>query len=162
MARRPPGEEKPFRPLDLSVLSAVVQHSSVPLESAPADARVLNMPSSQRLEPRRETIPERAAVAVVQRLDQEKRVLYTRDERQALDRLVHNLAVRLQTQLKASHVLRAMTALLLHAEGQIDQRAGERGSLIRPPNGDAAALQRFEREIADLLLHAIRDAGVPR
>ena len=161
MARRPPSEEKPFRPLDLSVLSAVIQHTSGPLESAPAEARVLTLPSSPHIELRRDPAL-RTVPPVVQRLDQEKRILYTREERQALDRLVHNLAVRLQTQLKASHVLRALTALLLHAEAQIDQRAGERGSLIRPPNGDCAALQRFEREIADLLLHAIRDAGVPR
>ena len=86
-------------------------------------------------------------------------MLYTREERQALDRLVHNLAVRLQTQLKASHVLRALTTLLLNAEAQIDQRAGEHGTLIRPPNGDATALQRFERGIASILMHAMRDSG---
>lgn len=96
------------------------------------------------------------------RLDQEKRILFTRTETQAIDRLINNLSVRLNAQIKVSHIIRALTALLLNAETQVHQRASERGPLTRPPNGDFAALQRFEREIASLLADAIRDAGTPR
>lgn len=149
MAKRAPADERPFRPLDMTLLNSVVQHVS--------DNRGGGEPSLAAVPLR----PDRALVTTppVQRLDQEKRVLYTRDERQALDRLVNNLAVRLQTQIKASHVLRALTSLLLHAESQLDRRAGERGPIIRPANGDLAALERFEREIGLLLSDAIRDAG---
>lgn len=58
--------------------------------------------------------------------------------------------------------MRALTALLLNAETQIHQRASEHGPITRPPNGDFAALQRFEREIASLLGDAIRDTGALR
>jgi hypothetical protein len=98
----------------------------------------------------------------VQKLNQEKRILYTREETQAIDRLVNNLAVRLNAQVKVSHVMRALTTLLLNAEGEVDKRAGEQGSLTRPPNGDFGALQRFERDIACILANALRDAGLPR
>jgi len=48
---------------------------------------------------------------------------------------------------------------LLHAEGELDKRAGDAGPLSRPANGDAQALQRFEREIAKIVAAALRDAG---
>jgi hypothetical protein len=98
---------------------------------------------------------------VVPKFDQEKRVLFTREESRAFERLVQNLALRVNTQVKASHVFRALATMLLRAETYIDQRAGEKGTLSRPPNGDYAALQRFEREIASILAHALRDAGHP-
>ena len=157
MARRAPSDEKPFRPLDMSVLSSVMRHSPETVESPPIERTLVRATN--------ESVPRTASSVVAPpllRLDQEKRVLYTRQERQALDRLVNNLAVRLNAQVKVSHVMRALTTLLLHAENQMDQRATEQGSLIRPPNGDFAALQRFERAIACLLAQAIRDAGVPR
>ena len=157
MARRAPADERPFRPLDMNVLHSVVQHISKdgsdanrgappPIKSTPQPAPVK---------------PEKPLFQTprVHRMNQEKRVLYTRAERQAIDRLVNNLAIRLQTQLKASHVLRALTSLLLHAESQLDRRAGERGPITRPANGDLAGLKRFEEEIGQLLAHAIRDAG---
>ena len=78
-------------------------------------------------------------------------MLLTRAESMALVRLVGALAVRFNAQVKLSHVLRALVALLLHAEDELDKRAGEVIGLIRPPNGDAKALQRFEREIARVL-----------
>lgn len=152
MAKRAPADERPFRPLDMTLLHSVVQHVSDNGGGGESNPPVIPVVALRS---------ERALVSTppVQRLDQEKRVLYTRDERQALDRLVNNLAVRLQTQIKASHVLRALTSLLLHAESQLDRRAGERGPIIRPANGDLAALERFEREIGLLLSDAIRDAG---
>ena len=58
-----------------------------------------------------------------EKIDQEKRILFTRRETQAIDRLIVSLAARVNTPVKLSHVFRAMTSLLLHAEGEIDKRA---------------------------------------
>jgi hypothetical protein len=96
---------------------------------------------------------------LVEKFDHEKRILFTRGETQAIDRLVTSLAARLNAQVKVSHVIRALVALLLHSEAEIDKRAGEAGPLVRPPNGDALALQRFEREIARIVASGMRDAG---
>ena len=49
--------------------------------------------------------------------------------------------------------------LPLNAEVEVDRRAGESPTLVRPPNGDAKAMRRFEKEIAKVLGAAIRDAG---
>lgn len=97
--------------------------------------------------------------AVVEKFDQEKRILFTRPESQAIDRLVVSLATRLNAQVKVSHVVRALVGLMLHAESEIDKRAGETGPLVRPANGDAQGLQRFEREIGRIFAAALRDAG---
>jgi hypothetical protein len=56
-------------------------------------------------------------------------------------------------------VCRALTALLLNAEAEFDKRAGEHGPIVRPANGDAQALQRFERHIGNITASAMRDAG---
>lgn len=170
MARRAPDDEKPFRPLDVSILSSVVQHApeenraTAPTEPA---RKVIDLPAhTTSLRPIPQPLPTVApavsAVPSIYRLEQERRILFTREECQALDRMIINLAVRLRTQVKVSHVFRALTMLLLHAETQIDQRAGERGTLVRPSNGDLAALHQFDREIAQILAHALRDAGPPR
>ena len=161
MARRAPVDEKPFRPLDVSVLSAVLQHAPEARGDKPQQpARVVEVPlPAPRSAP---LAPAPAATAVlpeVPRFDQEKRILFTREETLAIDRLINNLAVRLRTQVKVSHVLRALTTLLLHAESQVDQRAGESGAMVRPSNGDYTALKEFEQGIARILAHAIRDAG---
>lgn len=170
MARRSPVDEKPFRPLDVSVLSAVMHHRSearkvadVPRTETSVNVVELSAPKRSVLTRDETAVPTLSmTIPSLQRLDQEKRILFTRDETQALDRLVNNLAVRLRTQVKASHVLRALTSLLLQAESQLDQRAGECGPLIRPANGDFAALQRFERELSVVIAHALRDAGPPK
>jgi hypothetical protein len=94
-----------------------------------------------------------------EKFDQEKRILFTRSETQAIDRLVTSLATRVNAQVKVSHLMRALVSLALNAEGEIHKRAGETGVLVRPPNGDAQALQKFEKEIAAIVGAAITDAG---
>jgi hypothetical protein len=95
---------------------------------------------------------------VVEKLEIEKGVLFTRSEAQALERLVSFLARRANAQVKLSHVLRALVILLLNAEGDLDARAGELGPLVRPPNGDSKGIQRFERHLARIIAAALRDS----
>ena len=59
-------------------------------------------------------------------------------------------------------MLRALVTLLLNSERSLDSRAGETGSLTRPPNGDLKGLQKFEADIANIIGAGIRDAGPVR
>lgn len=82
-----------------------------------------------------------------EKFDQEKRILLTRSEAAALDRLVSSLASRLNSQVKLSHVLRSLITLLLNAEREVDKRAGETPGLVRPAKGwqGTLALQKGDR-----------------
>lgn len=181
MAKRAPIDEAPYRPLlDPGVISAALTKTGNATSSQPhaaseppaAASKVVDIvrPESARTHIRVDNIePERARAVMgegrapsqelVEKFDQEKRILLTRTEAAALDRLVISLAARLGAQVKLSHVLRGLISLTLNAEGEVDRRAGEVPVLIRPPNGDSKALQRFEREIAKILGAGIRDAG---
>lgn len=179
MAKRAASDEKPFRPLDASVLQSVMRHSpasvpssptqsiGAPVSTPPVPTTVVELVSPAPRAGESHVSPEwgrsasRPVVPTVPKFNLERRVLFTQEESRAFDRLVQNLAVRLNTQVKASHVFRAVAMMLLRAEAHIDKRAGEKGSLTRPPNGDYAALQRYEKEIAAILSHALRDAGHP-
>lgn len=183
MAKRAAPDEKPYRPLlDADLVSAVIDQTgpespppSVSPRASHISAKVLEMPiqeNPQRSErdalpismPTNRTIdfPLHNAQSLALKVDIEKRVLFTRNEAAAIDRMVTSLAMRLQCQVKVSHVIRALVVLLLNSESQIDQRAGEAAPLARPPNGDAQAIQQFEREIAKIFAAAMRDAGPPR
>ncbi len=151
MARRAPLDEMPFRPLNAAVLSSVMHH--VPKVEPPMRVVEIARPEPKPIE---STPRPEPSVALPKRLDQEKRILYSRDEVHALDRVVQGLAIRLHAQVKASHVMRALTLLLLDAEREVHRRAVDHGAMVRPPNGDMAALQRFERRLADLLADGLR------
>ena len=155
MARRAPADATRYSPLDATVLSAVMQH--VPSTVTTMEQAV---PMRREEQPLRAVEPRAESLRLVKKLDQEKRILFTREETHAIDRLVNGLAQRLQAQVKASHVFRALTLLLLQAEGDIDRRATTHGPMIRPPNGDRAALQRFERDLARLLAEGLRQVQV--
>jgi len=161
MAKRPPVDEKPFRPLDVAVLQSVLQHAPESTAISPVTSSLANNAMASAVAtplPRPEAAPPRAPALVLKKLDQEKRILFTREESHALDRLVTALASRLQAQVKVSHIMRAATLLLLRAEGEMVRAAAAHGPMTRPPNGDMAALQRFERELAALLDRALREA----
>lgn len=179
MAKRAASNEGPYRPLlDTSLVSAVMAQTPAAVVPSVADntdqtieQKAVELPRSEpprRIEQiqseARDSVnePAKQGSQLFEKFDQEKRILFTRGETQAIDRLVTSLAARLGTQVKVSHVFRALIALLLHAEGELDKRAGDTGSLARPANGDAQALQRFEREIAKIIAAALRDAGPPR
>jgi len=156
MAKRAAINEKPFRPLDAAVLRSVLHHTGGEIEVIPHPEPLppVTKPESPAIQMEVQTHPK----PPLRKLDQEKRILFTREETHALDRLVTALASRLSAQVKVSHVIRAATLLLLHGEGEIGRAASERGTLVRPPNGDMAAIQRFERELAKLINSALRDA----
>ena len=183
MAKRAAPDEQPFRPLlDIGLVSAVSQPKQVvpsidePIVASPTKIVEMTRPDSSRKidpQPVRSFVqevpmppeivrPQSSPQQLVEKLDQEKRILFTRAETQAIDRLVTSLATRLNAQVKVSHVMRALVGLLLHAEGAVDKRAGEMGTMVRPPNGDAKALQRFEKEIGNIIASALRDAGPVR
>lgn len=181
MAKRAAPDEQPYRPLlDASLVSAALSNtapSTLPPASNPVQvtppqsSKIVEMPRgepSRRIEqvraqtenkPLEREVEKPTAPQLFEKFDQEKRILFTRGETQAIDRLVTSLAGRFNAQVKVSHVMRALVGLLLHAEGEIDKRAGELGSLTRPPNGDAQALQRFEQEIGKVIASGLRDAG---
>ena len=179
MAKRAAPDEQPYRPLlDAGLVSAALAPippaTATPIKEVPRSAPKLSIEPSRsdlgrqseakvlgRLEAQlsARTLPEReVAPSLVEKFDQEKRILFTRTETQAIDRFVTSLARRLNAQVKVSHVVRALIGLLLNAEGEIDKRAGEAPPLVRPANGDAQALQRFERDIARILASGFRDA----
>lgn len=176
MAKRAAPDEQPYRPLLNPGLAAALA-KPVPQTSIPSDAsahRLITKPAVEPVQRIPEVVkpsivefissgstssePKPTPSAVPPKFDHEKRILFTRSESEALDRLVTSLARRLNAQVKVSHVVRALVALTLHAEGEVDKRAGEAPNLTRPPNGDAHALQRFEREIAQIIGSALRDA----
>jgi hypothetical protein len=180
MAKRAPVDEEPYRPLlDPGVITAALTKAATPgaggqKESQALTPKVIELsrpePPRAELKPRiesQEGILGRSGVGegrasaheLVEKFDQERRLLLTRSEAAALDRMVISLAGRLSAQVKLSHVLRGLICLLLNAEAEVDKRAGEAPILIRPPNGDAKALHRFEREISRILAAALRDAG---
>ena len=183
MAKRAAPDEKPYRPLlDADLVSAALSQAGPTSAPAPAIALPVTSPKvveMHRPEPLRRDVPtvDLEAVAetisrtlevekprtvlqpLVEKFDHEKRILFTRAETQAIDRMVMSLATRLNAQVKVSHVIRALVGLLLHADAEIDRRAGETPPLTRPANGDAKALQDFEREIARIIQAGLRDAG---
>src|SRR5262245_11691530 len=138
MAKRAPVDEQPYRPLlDPSVLSAAISQAAQPKTiTATEPPRVAGQKIIDLSRPdhaRRDEVPERSreptdapsargvgrAIATspsfVEKFDQEKRILFTRTESYALDRLANSLALRTNAQVKVSHVIRAMVALLLNA-----------------------------------------------
>lgn len=179
MAKRAAPDEKPYRPLlDADLVADAISYAGPEaIERSASSGQVFEM--FQPAAPRRplpvsgseaarhdsrhidevESEVHLSARVPISKFDQEKRILLTRDESQAIDRMVVALAARLDAQVKVSHVMRALIALLLNAESEIDRRAGEVGRLVRPANGDAQALQNFQREISRVILAGLRDAG---
>lgn len=180
MAKRAAPNEQPYRPLlDANLVmetlgarsapGAAAASTQIPEPPAPR-SKIVEMPPelsrrAEELRPQADLTPREAErerrqpLQLFEKIEQEKRVLLTLGETQAIDRLVTSLASRLGAQVKFSHVARALFGLLLHAEREIDRRAGESGPLTRPPNGDAQALQKFEKSIGKIIAAAIRDAG---
>ncbi len=177
MAKRVPPDEKPYRPVDEALVRSVLRGSPLeettlppttskamsPVESSDVAAPViaespltsaLALPKGQ--EPKSQ--PEVTATGV-EKLSREKRVLLTKSEEREIERFVDRLADELETPLKLSHLLRACMVVVRHAESEILAQAREAEELERPPNGDPVALARFERQLAQILSAALRQAA---
>jgi len=178
MAKRAPKSERPFNPLDESLVRSVIgggastgrssepegQGGNVAVAEPPArevapdrHSNVVSMPE-QKVATRPVSAP-RAELTYVDRRDREKRVLLTQTEERELDRLVERMASELGTRIKLSHVLRACYLVLMHAEDEILERARRAPAISRPGNGNAPELIAFEREVATLLAAAFREAA---
>src|SRR3954449_12521950 len=124
MAKRAAADEKPYRPLlDTGLVSAALTKPAVAAVSADrqlssgASAKIVEnpkaepirrpeplsgvirdgQPSDHREQPRAEPSIDRQPI--VEKFDHEKRILFTRPESQAIDRLVNSLATRLNCQV---------------------------------------------------------------
>src|SRR5690349_12412546 len=118
MAKRAPNDEQPYRPLlDPGVISAALTKASPIAPSPGRDEAValkvveLSRAEVPRLQPPRSEAappplshplrpePRNTPQLLVEKFDQEKRILLTRSEASTLDRLVSTLAGRLGTQI---------------------------------------------------------------
>jgi len=163
MAKRVPAEDKPYRPLQESLVRSVAfGPASMPRvppveRDTPHDvlAFPMNVLPHPLLQPRQHPTPDPAHLTSASRQRREKRVLLTPAEERAFESLVGRLARSLDTPLKPSHVLRASIATLVRAEDELVQQARAIGPLTRPPNGSEPALASFERAHADLIVRAL-------
>lgn len=181
MAKRT--NEAPYRPLrhlDASLVQSVlaghdsqspVARQGVPDSPAalvepaqsrqPHEAPVSSPVSAAAVPRRRGPVPE-LAHHTFERMDREKRVLLSRSEERALERVVANIASEIGASLKLSHVLRSCVRIVINAEQELVERARTTGRLIRPPNGDLPALEAFERSITAVVHAGIRASRPPR
>lgn len=162
MAKRVPIAEKPYRPLQASLVRAVADRSQV--RSEPASAVPASVPAPQLAAVQSIIEAEHSSTdlttssdrSLVSRQRREKRVLLTPDEERRFESLVARLAQALDTPLKSSHVLRAAIAVLLRADDDLVRESRSIAPLTRPPNGSAHAIAAFERSIADIITRSVR------
>lgn len=181
MAKRT--EEKPFRPLETSLIQAVMHGSAAaapahpaaesraesprPVGLASADGKV-STPANPHVHrahppPSRRDAPDRAPEArFAERMEREKRVLLTPAEERSVERVVANMGAELGTSLKLSHVLRSCIRLVINAEDELIERARATGRMIRPPNSDLPGIEAFEKVIAGVLHAGFRSARIIR
>jgi hypothetical protein len=117
----------------------------------PEREATLPSPSQERLE------QPRSEPATSERLTKQLKFQVSHPERLEIMRVVHRFAGELETSLDWSHVARALTMILRHAEKELLQQARRNGPMPRPRNDKALALAEFETQIARILLRAFRD-----
>lgn len=180
MAKQAPRDEKPFRPVDESLIRAVALGNSRKEEAKAEDLSLKSEPEVKSEEPllriprqevgrgsstveikaARERTPRKEARTTIntEKLTLEKRMLLSPTESRAFERMVSSLAGELGTSLKMSHILRACTSLVLNSEQEIIRAARESERLVRPPNGDMKALHEFEKKLSKLLLKGFEES----
>jgi hypothetical protein len=99
----------------------------------------------------------RSEPATSERLTKQLKFQVSHPEWLEIMRVVHRFAGELETSLDWSHVARALTMILRHAEKELLQQARRNGPMPRPRNDKALALAEFETQIARILLRAFRD-----
>jgi hypothetical protein len=170
MGKRVPEDEKPFNPVEAALVRSVLAEEPPAAEPIiPSSIGQIHLSGENEKQERngfdhleshrREPTANPQVLLVEGKLNREKRVLLSQPEERELERLVNRVAGELSTPVKLSHLLRACVTLLRHAEDQIADQARQAGPLIRPSNGDPAALAEFEHRIARILSAAFRDAA---
>lgn len=184
MAKRAQPDEVPYRPLlNTDLISAAVapEPAKLPVSAlaapsaqvlpavetqtrtmpAPAPA-VAAMPQPKIEEPKRvqspvvqTQAPAKPESAISATFDHQKRILFTEAESLALDRVSYDLSIRLKTQVKVSHVVRAMLRPFLTSEAYISAVASFAPPISRPGNANLQELQEFEQAIGTLLETAL-------
>lgn len=176
MAKRAQSDEAPYRPLlNVDLISAAI--ASEPVKQivtaqpaptiAPAEipTRALPQPPPPRIEePKRVQATASALLPAVspgpenlisEPFDHQKRVLFTAAESLALDRVAYDLSMKLKTQVKVSHVVRAMLRPFLASEAYISAVASFSSPLSRPGNANFQELLEFENAIGTLMESAL-------
>jgi hypothetical protein len=186
MAKKHSPDHKPYSPVDVALMQSlptVFSSTSPEEERAPAvleepKAEVApapppeiedeeDVPSSKMLQmrlPGREPLETQAErpkrePTTSERLTKQLKFQVSQPERVEIMRVVHRFASELETSLDWSHVARALTLILRHAEKEVLQQARRNGPMPRPRNDKALALAEFETQIARILLRAFRDTG---
>ena len=178
MAKRVPEGEKPYNPVEASLVRAVILGAETEGEKEEAgerdeEARIEEAPHiPQALQPAAEPPPSKvvtlprakAPVHVPAQFlargsqAREKRVLLTHPEERELELLVNRVALELNTPAKLSHLLRACITLLRYSQNEIIERARGAPPLTRPPNGSPQELAEFEYRLAQILQGALKAA----
>jgi hypothetical protein len=127
-------------------------------EDAPS-SKVVQMPLSGHDLPNMPAEQPKHEPVTSERLTKQLKFQVSHPERLEIMGVVHRFAGELETSLDWSHVARALTVILRHAEKEILQQARRNGPMPRPRNDKALALAEFETQIARILLRAFRDSG---
>jgi hypothetical protein len=186
MAKKHSPDHKPYSPVDVALMqslptvfnptspeeeqkTAVLEEPEAELRPPPPEvedeeeelpsSKVVQMPLAGRepLFPPAEQA--RGEPTTSERLTKQLKFQVSHPERLEIMRVVHRFASELETSLDWSHVARALTLILRHAEKEILQQARRNGPMPRPRNDKALALAEFETQIARILLRAFREVG---
>ena len=144
MAKRAAPDARPYRPVQESLVRAVLSPAAPPSGPEASGDAVPSQPSP--------------AGPSLEKFNREKRVLLTRSEERALEQLASAIGAEVETPVKLTNLLRAAVTLILHAEPEIVQRARQKGRLVRPANGDTPAMARFDRDLARIVTDGLRDS----
>ena len=166
MAKRVSPEEKPFNPVEEALTRSVLQpetdQEQVP-PPAPQPAKVVAIGSKKADAPKVKTQedegPKEDAVNH-KKLSQVRRFLVTEEENFTIEQLATNIGRRLGTGIDVSHLLRAMTTLLLNSSEELLKQSDKMNGLKRPSNKDAAGLVAFEHNLTRLVDRAIRNSKI--
>lgn len=153
--------ERPYTPLDESLISRVLQPEAAEAAATPASVRAV--PSSGHphapavVAPPGEpavTPPRRAPLP---RMECTLRLRVSRRDKREFEAFTARVGAALDATLKPSNVLRAMLCVLQNAEPALADLARQAShTLRRPPNDDAVAYAEFEDRLVRLIDSAVR------
>lgn len=137
--------EKPYTPLDSSVISTV-------LSSQPATDSLAAQPTPARP----------ASTASVERMDAMLRLKVAMRDKREFEAFTARLGVTLNTTLRPSNLIRAMLSVMQNAETELAELARREPPLRRPPNDDLVGYADFESRVVRLLDAAVRRSAPVR